>query len=74
MFGGCGMAERERLVITVQETLSADVIKEKGIAVRLLGTDDIEYLVQLAFDEAHALTDVITIALATAEHSTHKHN
>lgn len=61
------MAESERLVITVRETLSVDVIIEKGIAVRLLGTDDTEYLVQLPFDEARGLADMITIALASVK-------
>jgi len=61
------MSGTERSVITVWETLSVDVIKEKGIAVRLLGTDDTEYLVQLPFDEAGGLAEMITIALTTVK-------
>jgi hypothetical protein len=67
------MSDGERRVITILRTLSADVIKEKGIAIRLLATDEIEYLVQLPFNEASGLTEMITIALTTAKHSTRRH-
>lgn len=58
------MSDRESTVVTVQKSLSADVIKEKGIAVRFLGTDGSEYQVQLPFAEAHGLSEMITIALS----------
>lgn len=57
------MSDGERNVITVRETLGADVVDGKGVAIRLLGSDDAEYLVQLPFDEASGLAEMITIAL-----------
>lgn len=57
------MSDSERFVITVRETLSVDVVEGKGIAIRLLASDDAEYLVQLHVDEANGLNEMITIAL-----------
>ncbi len=59
------MPDGERTVITFQETLSVDVIKDEGIAIRLLGADSTGYLVQLPYDEASGLAEMITIALTT---------
>lgn len=57
------MSESERSVITVREMLGVEVIKEKGIAIRILCTDDTEYIVQLPFDEASgAVSDQIGLS------------
>lgn len=61
------MSGIEHSVITVRETLSVDVIDEKGIAVMFLSADDTEYLVQLPFDEASGLAEMITIALTRVQ-------
>ena len=58
------MAELPEAVTTVQEFLGVDAIGEKGLVLRFLSDDGEEHHIQVPAVEAHALADMIGIALS----------
>ena len=57
------MAGNAVVVTTVQEILGVDAIGEKGLVLRFLSDDGEEHHIQMPTDEAHALGDMLAIAL-----------
>lgn len=49
---------------TIKEILSVELVTEKGLVIRFLSDQDEECVVQVPFREAHALADMIAIALS----------
>lgn len=51
-------------VTNVQELQGVDVVSGKGVAIRFVGLDGHEHLLQVPANEAHGLSDMLAIALA----------